>query len=199
MYFTHHHYYHSSYVVVDGRDDRMSVGSLNYDSRIIDEDRTYILAGYTIPCSETVVAWEFCYQISGKASATFYPGIWKITKQDNKGDTDYELVQSSTVTFNPTSTSSDTHSCKNFTLSDRDQFIAPSGSVIGLYSNTKNTQALLLRTDDMDDSVTTFEINKNKSKITKAKPDNRDDVDYNIAIRVHLGKQLDIQSYRYNS
>ena len=40
----------------------------------------------------------------------------------------------------------------------------------------------------MDDSVTTFVSNKNKSGITKAKPDNKDDADYNIAIRVHLSK-----------
>ena len=74
---------------------------MDYDSSVIDEDQTFILAGYTIPCSGTVVAWEFCYYISGVLSATFYPGIWRITDQNmNNSDTDYELVQSTNVTFN---------------------------------------------------------------------------------------------------
>ena len=172
--------------MVDGSNERKTVGSLNYGSSNIDEDETYILAGYTVPCSGTVISWEFCYQISGRTSATFYPGIWRITDQKENGDTDYELIQSNTVTFNPSATSSNTHPCQKFTLSDTEQFIAPSGSVIGLYSNRGDVQPQLLHTDDIDGSITTFEFKGNKSRITKVKPN--DDVDYNIAIRVHLSK-----------
>ena len=176
------------YEVVDGSNERKTAGSLSYSSSNIDKDETYILAGYTVPCSGTVVAWEFCYQKSVRTSATFYPGIWRITDQKNNGDTDYELIQSNTITFNPSGTSSNTHPCQKFTLSDREQFIAPSGSVIGLYSNEGDAQPQLLCTDDIDGSITTFEFKGNQSRITKAKPDDKDDVDYNIAIRVHLSK-----------
>ena len=175
--------------MVDGSDKRKTVGSLNYGSSNIDKDETYILAGYTVPCSGTVVAWDFCYQLSDRTSATFYPGIWRITDQENNGDTDYELIQSNTVTFNPSGNSSNTHPCQKFILSDREQFTAPSGSVIGLYTNRGDAQPQLLRTDDIDGSITTFEVKGNQSRITKVKPnDKKDDVDYNIAIRVHFSK-----------
>ena len=160
---------------------------MNYDNNIIDEDRTYILAGYTIPCNGTVVAWEFCYQISGATSVIFYPGIWRIN--DRNMNTDYELIQTSTVTFNPSGNSSNTSPCQNYTLSDGEQFIAPSGSVIGLYSNRGMARPQLLRTDNEDDSVTTFRFNENRSSVDNAQPNNKkQDVDYNIAIRVHLSK-----------
>ena len=181
-----YHYNTLYYTVVDGTSDEF-VGSLNYDNNIIDEDRTYILAGYTIPCNRTVVAWEFCYQISGVSSATFYPGIWRITDQRNNGDTDYDLVQSTNVTFNPSGTLSNTYPCQNYTLSVRDQFIAPSGSVIGLYSNSGMVRPLLFRSDNMDDLITTFKLNG--SSVNNVQPDRyNQDVDYNIAIRVHLSK-----------
>ena len=176
------------YTVVDVTSDRVAVGSLNYDSSIIDKDRTYILAGYAIPCSGTVVAWEFCYQISGVSSATFYPGIWRITDQEKNGNTDYELIKSTNVTFNPSGTSSNTHRCQNFTLSDRDQFNAPSGSVIGLYSNRGVVRPFLLHTDVIDNSVATFRFDGNKSIVDNAQANREEDIDYNIAIRVHLSK-----------
>ena len=181
---THYVYY----TVVDGTSDEVVVGSLNYDNNIIDEDRTYILAGYTIPCNGTVVAWEFCYQIGSVSSATFYPGIWRITDQDmNNGDTDCELVRSTNVTFNPTGTSSSTHPCQNYTLSKREQFIALSGSVIGLYSNKGVVQPLLLRTDNnVDDSAATFQFGGSRSSVDDVQPTGN--VNYNIAIRVHLSK-----------
>ena len=187
---THHHYCHKLYiyVVVGDRNNKMTVGSLNYGSSNIDEDQTFILAGYTVPCNGTVVAWEFCYQISAATSVTFYPGIWRITDEESDGDTDYELIQSSVITFNPNGTSSNTHPCQKFTLSKREQLIAPNGSVIGLYSNEGDAQPQLLRTDDIDDSITTFEFKGNESRISNARSDDKDDVDYNIAIRVHLSK-----------
>ena len=184
------------YIVLDDTSDGVVVGSLNYDSNIIDEDETYILAGYIVPCDGTVVAWEFCYHISGVSSVTFYPGIWRITDQKNNGKTDYELIQTSTITFNPSHTPSNTNPCQNYTLSGEEQFIAPSGSVIGLYSNSGMARPQLLRTDNKDDSVTTFQFSRNRSSVDDAQPDrNKQDVDYNIAIRVHLSKY--VASYNF--
>ena len=104
-------------------------------------------------------------------------------------NTDYELVQSTNVTFNPNGTSSNTRPCQNFTLSDGNQFTAPSGSVIGLYSNRGKAWPQLLRTDNVDDSVTTFQFNENQTSVDDTRPNrNNQDFDYNIAIRVHLSK-----------
>ena len=68
-----------------------AVGSLSHNSNIVTADQTFILAGYTVNCSGTVVAWEFCYRVLGVTSVTFYPGIWRITGA-NGSNTDYELV-----------------------------------------------------------------------------------------------------------
>ena len=166
--------------MVNSTGDEVFVGSLNYDLSTVDEDDTYILATNTIPCNGTVVAWEFCYQISNDTSATFYPGIWWITRSRGTSSNDYALVQSSNVTFDPRGTS-----CQVFTLTDADQFIAPKGSFIGLY--TGNTQ--LLRFDNMNTSITTFQLMGNKSSVDNLWPNNKEqDVNYNIAVRVHLGK-----------
>ena len=160
------------------------VGSLNFDSSIVTEDATYILVTHMIPCNETVIAWEFCYQISSETSVTFYPGIWTLTNVDEKGDADYELFQSNNVTFDPRHSS-----CQIFNLSVADQFIAPMGSFIGLYSNTGEVRPKLLRSDDTNSSITTFQVDGNDSSVTNVKPDkNNEDFNYNIAIRVHLGK-----------
>ena len=78
-----------------------------------------------------MTTWEFCYQILGNAEpVTFYPGIW-----ENTGGTTYSLIQSNKVTFNPSVGS--TFSCQNYILPVTEQFTAPSGSVVGLYSNLK--------------------------------------------------------------
>ena len=167
-------------IVVDGTDDEIFVGSLNYDI-IVDEDDTFILATNKIPCNRTVVAWEFCYQISNDTSATFYPGIW-INRPRKGPGSEYELVRSSNVTFAPRS-----GPCQIFNLADADQFIAPEGSVIGLYSNVGSTAPKLLRTDDMNNVITTFQFNRNQSS---ARPGKMEEVEYNVAIRVHLGKKL---------
>ena len=170
----------SQFIIVNGSGDKVFVGSLNHD--IVDKDDTFILATNIIPCDGTVIAWEFCYQISNDTSATFYPGIWRISRQRGMGN-DYELVRSSNVTFNPRGTS-----CQIFDLADTDQFVAPEGSFIGLYMG--NTAPQLLHTDDMNTSITTFQIKENISSVNNLRPNNKDqDVNYNIAIRVHLGKQ----------
>ena len=89
-------------IAVSGQEctDTITVGSLSHDNNIVTADQTFILAGYTVQCSGTVVAWEFCYQIRGVASVTFYPGIWRITGTMGS-NTNYTLVQSNNVTYNP--------------------------------------------------------------------------------------------------
>ena len=174
--------------------DIVTVGSLSHDNNIVTVDRTFILAGYTVPCSGTVVAWEFCYLLSGTASVTFYPGIWRITGTMS-GNTDYVLVQSNTVTYDSRSTPTNLFPCQRFNLSDTDQFTAPAGSVVGLYSNV-GTQ--LLRTNTYS-SITTYRFSGNQSNVITT--DNNGGVNYNIAIRVHvrLGKYSEyIKVYTYD-
>ena len=176
-------------IAVSGQEctDTVTVGSLSHDNNFVIYDQTFILAGYPIPCSGTVVAWEFCYQISGPISATFYPGIWRITMS---GNTDYTLVQSNTVTYDqsvrdpqdPTSI----YPCQIFNLSDTDQFTAPAGSVVGLYSNV-GAQLLHTNTDTL---IITYQLSGNQSSVTIT--GNSNYVNYNIAIRVHLGKYVAI-------
>ena len=169
-------------IAVSGQEctDTVTVGSLSHDNNIVSNPQTYILAGYTVPCSGTVVAWEFCYQISGVTSVTFYPGIWRITGTMGS-NTDYTLVQSNTVTYDPSGTSANLYPCQIFNLSDTDQYTAPAGSVVGLYSNVE-TQ--LLHTNN-DSSIITYQFSGNQSSVRTT---SNNDVNYNIAIRVHLGK-----------
>ena len=171
----------SSTITVSGQECMRAVGSLSHSSNIATQGQTYILAGYTFPCSETVVAWEFCYRLSNIASVTFYPGIWRITEV-RSGNIDYELIQSNNVTYDPSIQTSGVDSCQRVNLSTTDQFIAPAGSVVGLYSNV-GTALLYTNTDS---SITTYQFSGNQSSVSNA--GNNDDVDYNIAIRVHLGK-----------
>ena len=154
---------------------------MSHDNNIFLADRTVILAEYTVPCSGTVVAWEFCYQLSGAASVTYYPGIWRITGTMS-GNTDYTLVQSNNVTYDARGDSANLYPCQIFNLSDTDQFTAPAGSVVGLYSNVGS---LLLHTNT-DSSITTYQFTRNQSSVTIG--GNSNNVNYNIAIRVRLGK-----------
>ena len=132
-----------------------------------------------------MVAWEFCYQRNGATSVTFYPGIWRTT--DTSGNTDYTLVQSNTVTYNQDlrdpQNPNNNFACQRVNLSDTDHFTAPAGSVVGLYSNH---QTQLLHTDNTDSSTTTHRFSGNQSSVRTM--GNSNDVNYNIAIRVHLGK-----------
>ena len=161
----------------------VTVGFLNHDNNVVPLGHTFILAGYRVTCSGTVVAWEFCYQISGATSVTFYPGIWRINGTMG-GNTNYELVQSTSVTYDSTIQTSGVFSCQRVDLSTTDQFTAPAGSVVGLYSNVG---VLLLHTNT-DNSITTYQSNGNQSSINNA--DNDNNVEYNIAIRVYLGKTI---------
>ena len=169
-------------IVVNSQECTDTVGSLSHDNNFVTVDQTFILADYTVPCSGTVVAWQFCYQRSAASSVTFYPGIWRITGT-SLSNTDYALVQSNNVTYDqsvrdPQDPIND-FPCQIFNLSDADQFTAPAGSVVGLYSYVI---AQLLRTNT-DNSLTTYRFSGNLSNAG-----NNNDVNYNIAIRVHLGK-----------
>ena len=174
-------------IAVSGQEctDTVTVGSLSHDNNIVILDQTFILAGYTVPCSGTVVAWEFCYRISGATSVTFYPGIWRITGTMG-GNTDYTLVQSNNVTYDPRDTPANLYPCQIFNLSDTDQFTALTGSVVGLYSY-QGPQLLHTNTDS---SITAYQFSGNQSSVSNG--GNNNDVNYNIAIRVHLGKYVAI-------
>ena len=97
-------------------------------------------------------------------------------------NTNYELVQSNSVTYDQSIQTSGDNECQRVNLSTADRFTAPAGSVVGLYSNFQ-TQLLHTNTDS---SITTYQFSGNQSSVTMA--NNGDDVNYNIAIRVHLGK-----------
>ena len=168
--------------VVSGQECKDTVGSLNHDSNIVTFGQTFILAGYTVPCNSIVIAWEFCYRISPAASVTFYPGIWRVTGTNDNSD--YALVQSNSITYNSSILTNGTSNdqCQRVNLSVTDQFTAPAGSVVGLYSGTGPQ---LLHTNN-DSSITTYQFNGNQSSVSNA----GNDVNYNIAIRVLLGKAM---------
>ena len=92
-------------IAVSGQECTNTVGSLSHNnSNLVTQGQTFILTGYIIPCSGTVVAWEFCYRASNATSVTFYPGIWRISGTlDNK--TNYSLVKSYKITYDPRKTS----------------------------------------------------------------------------------------------
>ena len=167
--------------VVSGQECTDTVGSLNHDGNIVPQDRTFILAGYSIPCNSIVVAWEFCYRRSGELM-TFYPGIWRVT--GTNGNRDYALVQSNSITYDASMQTNGTSNdqCQRVNLSVTDQFTTPAGSVVGLYSGI-GTPLLRANTDR---SITTYQFSGNPSSVTNA----GNDVNYNIAIRVHLGKAM---------
>ena len=153
---------------------------MSHDSNIVTAGTTFILAGYTVPCNGTVVAWEFCYRAIN-ASVTFYPGIWrKIGTSDN--NTSYELIQSNSVTYNASIKISVHDGCQKVNLSTTDQFAAPALSVVGLYS----VSSIQLLHTNSNSSVTTYQHNGNHSSVNA--PGNGNNVNYNIAIKVYLGK-----------
>ena len=161
--------------------DTLTAGSLERnDNFIITPDQTFILANSTISCSATVVAWEFCYRTTGIPSVTFYPGIWRITETSSSNN--YTLVQINDITFPPIADMGD-NVCQRVNISESNQFIAPARSVVGLYSNMPPSRALLLHSND-NSTLTTYQSGGNQSRINN----NNSIVNYNIAIRVHLGE-----------
>lgn len=177
--------------VVGGQKCPDTIGSLRHNNVGIIADQTFILANreYKVTCEGTVIAWEFCYRVRNQASATFYPSIW-LAEAGNNGTMNYTLIRSNNVTFTtPSSVANDSNAilCQTFNLSKVDQFIAPAGSVVGLYSNSVQ----LLRTNKAMSLITTYISPGNKSNIQTASFDTRD-IGYNIGLRAHLGK------YSYN-
>ena len=173
--------YFITIIVTSGQQCTDTVGSLSHHSNIVPQGQIFILAGYTIPCSQTVIAWEFCYRISDATSVTFYPGIWRITGASGS-NTNYELIQSNSVTYNSSIRTSGVDSCQRVNLSTTDQFTAPAGSVVGLYSNIGT---ILLHTNT-NSSIITYQFSGNQSSVRIT--GNNNDANYNIAIIVHLGK-----------
>ena len=169
----------------------ITVGSLDHDEMIISADHTYILTGYTVQCEGIVTTWEFCYQKHGATAVTFNPGIWEGERIGNSTNYRYSLIQSNTVTFNPSVGS--TFSCQNYTLPVAEQFTAPSGSVVGLYSNRGEMRTLLLHTDTTNQQITPYRRGGNKSEVVTS----NQNVNYNIAIRAHLGKLYTLCNYHY--
>ena len=174
-------------IAVSGQEcaDRVTVGSLSHDNNLVTAGQTFILADYTVPCSGTVVAWEFCYQRSGATSVTFYPGIWRITGTSG-GSADYALVQSNNVIYDQSVRDpqdlTNGFPCQIFNLSDTDRFSASAGSVEGLYSNI-GPQLLRTNTESL---ITTYQFIGNQSSVSNAS--NSNNVNYNIGIRVHLSE-----------
>ena len=164
---------------VSGQECTDTVGSLDHNIANIPApvDRTFILAGYTVPCSGTVVAWEYCYQIGGAVSATFFPGIWRVTRTNDV--IFYTLIQASEVTYDPRGSPPNLFICKTFNLPDTEQFIAPAGSIVAVYSGS----AQLLHTNT-DNSIIVHEFRRNQNSVNSTGTN----VHYNIAIRAHLGK-----------
>ena len=138
-------------------------------------DRTYILTGYAVLCNGIVVAWEYCYQISSAEQVTFFPGIWRITRTS---DVDfYTLIQRNEVIFDSRGTPPNLFICSMFNVPDTEQFIAPAGSVVGVYT----LSAQILRTNT-DDSITVYKFKQNQNNVNSTGTD----VNYNIAVRLHL-------------
>ena len=179
-------------IAVCGQDCTGTVGSLSHDNTIITLDQTFILAGYRVPCNRIVVAWEFCYQVVGAPSVTFSPGIWRINGTMG-GNTNYELVQSNSVTYNSSIRNTGIDSCQKIDLSTTDRFNAPAGSVVGLYSNVQ-TQLLHTNTNS---SITTYQFSGNQSSVHTTGINSV--VNFNIAIRVHLGKLITDGILKYST
>ena len=114
---------------------------------------------------------------------TFHPGIWTLT--DRIWDwtifqwkLQFSLLQSNTVTFTPNGSMP----CQVYNLSETEQFTAPEDSVVGFYIGLARAPLLVTKADS---SITTYKVSGNQSSVTVS---NSDDVNYNIAIRVHIGK-----------
>ena len=170
-------------VAVSDQDCSKTVGFLNYSKNdIVTEDRTFILDDnqHTIPCEGNVTAWEFCYKI-GEKNESFNASIWKVT-----GNT-FVQVNSTNITFTPTSNNSEVFSCQIFNLSDTDQFTAPAGSVVGLYSNTGRMRSQLLYTINITSNIKTYRFYGPPKGILKINDKETVISNYSISINVYLG------------
>ena len=125
-------------------------------------------------------------EVASAGTVTFYLSIWRITKTRSNANTkDYPLIQSNTITYDASIQTNGTSDdqCQRVNLSATDQFTVPAGSVVGFYSGIG---AQLLHTNT-DSSITTYQFSGNQSNISVF---SSGDINYNIAIRVHLGKYI---------
>ena len=147
---------------------------------------------YRVPCEGTVIAWQFCYRLLPEVPLrpiTFFPSIWMINDTSDSDTIRYTLIQSRNITFMPTEVHNDTDNilCPRVNLSEADQFTAPAGSVVGLYSHIRVDEPEILRTDRKKSLITTYEFRGN---LTSVQVINTSDADYNIALRVHIGRYI---------
>ena len=167
-------------------------GSLNNDGLNVANRLTFIFADpeYQVDCERIVVAWEFCYRMLDNAPAKpviFFPGIWM--PNETNGTLHYTLIQSNHITFTPAQIGSTTNSilCPRVNLSKTDQFTAPAGSVVGMFSYIRRNEPIILRTNKGGLSITTYRFDGNQSSVQVA---NDSDIDYNIALKAHFGRYL---------
>ena len=170
-------------VAVSNQDCSKTVGYLDYSNNdIVIEDRTFILYDDHISCEGKVTAWKFCYRIQGNNTiVSFIASVWKII--GNK----FVRVHSNNITFIPTSNNNDVYTCQIFNLSDTDQFTAPAGSVVGLYSNTGRMRPELLSTNKTASNITTYMFYGGSKDVLTT--NNTEEVrrNYSISIKVYLG------------
>ena len=162
-----------------------TVGFLDRDNgKLLTQNQTYLLADqqYTVPCKGKVIAWEFCYLAQARhTNVSLYVGIWRmIDATDHSGSITYVQVNSNVIAFVPDGRS---YTCQRFNLSVKHQFIAPAGSIVGLYSNLGPMFSLLLYTNSND--ITGYMFNGNRKNITINANDKM--FDSRISIKLHLG------------
>ena len=171
-------------VIVSGQNCSDTVGSLkhNINSTPITEDQTVILADrqYTVPCDGNVISWRFCYQLYGNnESVSFSAGVWRASGTDHSGSTNFMLVNSSVISFYQND--SGYGSCQRVNLSTTDQYTAPAGSVVGLYSNAGLMFSSLLNTSS---NVKAYKFDGNRTDVNTS---DGEVGSYNIAIELYLG------------
>ena len=155
------------------------VGSLNHDNLTVTQtDVTFILGDSDVMCEGVVYGWEFCFKTDAGPPVTFYPSIWKVTRR-NGPNTNYELVNMSTITFSPNSVG--IISCLLYELNTSDWFTIPNDSAVGLYIESGAT--VLLRSN-RNTPISTFKYDGHIELARNAGQD--DTVNFNIAVRVLL-------------
>ena len=171
-------------VIVSSQNCLDTVGSSDYNmnSTPITQDQTVIFADrhYTVLCDGNVMAWKFCYQLFGNnQSLSFSAGVWKPSGTNRSGNTNYMQVNSSVISFYLNG--SGDASCQRVDLSTTDQYTAPAGSVVGLYSNVGIMYPQLLNTSS---NVTAYKFDGNRTDVNIS---DGEVGSYNIAIELYLG------------
>ena len=171
-------------VIVSGQSCSDTVGSLNrnVNSTPITQGQTVIFADhqYTVPCDGNVIAWRFCYQLFGNnQSVSFSAGVWRSGEVNYNGSTNFMQINSSVISFYPNGWSDTSYQRVN--LSATDQYTAPAGSVVGLYSNVGLMFSPLLNTSS---NVIAYKFDGSRTDINIG---DGEVGSYNIAIELYLG------------